>query len=346
MKRKKYISWLLLCAILISSCDSSANSLDDYSFDTQVVKSKTETNAIKVISTNQILEPMEIESTDISQKNEELTIQKTETISTENVYTNQITAESSTADNCYIKNGIYVCKNIVGLDFEAIDLQDGYVFDDGFGYNNILAFDKFTYVVNYQGETYTSENDPEKFDKKLSYISENRNSEPIYKKIEAAEIAGCNYKCTYYIKDEMFHTIPLSSYLFTEGPIKLKGIIAYAENDLDYGRQIYGDEILFFPYANSLKNIDFPMLHSENINAVYYSGETPSYCFYGETIPFKIDISDELFKEIFNGSKFKEVTITFENIEQSWFYDGGSGWSPCKANVVEIVADQDNFNFK
>lgn len=128
--------------------------------------------------------------------------------------------------------------------------------------------------------------------------------------------------------------------------ITLEGVIAYAEEGDDYWN-VYPDVVLFFPYADSLKESCVPLLHTEKIDIVYYREGTPAFGFYGETLPFELGYSTDL---LYNGKtlgeflgtkKFREVTIQFEEIAQSWMYMNGSGWNPCKTKIMKITIDSD-----
>lgn len=90
-----------------------------------------------------------------------------------------------------------------------------------------------------------------------------------------------------------------------------------------------------------------PLLHTEKIDTVYYRKGMPAFGFYGETLPFELGYSSDV---LYNGKtlgeflgtkKFREATIQFEEIEQSWMYMNGSGWNPCKTKIIKIMTDSD-----
>lgn len=186
MKRKKHLLCLLLCVVLISSYNSSANSLGDYSFDDQIVKDKTELNTVKFTSTAQTLELIEIEDIGISKSEiEELPVKATETSSVENTCTNEIVPDLSTQetaiDNYYIENGI-------GLDFEVIDLQDGYVFDDGFGYDDIFTVDtSFSEIVDVTSDDFAFDAENWYYSYELQQMPKSRLSELLQIKLNVSK---------------------------------------------------------------------------------------------------------------------------------------------------------------
>lgn len=243
-------------------------------------------------------------------------------------------------------DGGNIDREITGLDFEALNSKEA-IF--GQWSNDSFTFDTFTYAVEYDGETYTTETNPERFNENFRYIEGKRvKSDQRYKKINLGEqiaeteVTECSYTCESFDSREGIRTEPFRAALTLSGTVTLEGVIAYAEEGDDYWN-VYADTVLFFPYADSLKESRIPLLHTEKIDAVYYENSVPVFGFSGETLPFELGGStDEFyngktFVELLGAQKFREATIQFEEVVQSWTYMNGSGWSPCKAKIMKIT---------
>lgn len=241
-------------------------------------------------------------------------------------------------------------QEIMGLDFEALNSKEA-IFGRWSNYS--LTFDNFSYAIEYDGVTYTTEADAGLFDENFRCIEkECDKGDKLYKKfflgdqIGNAKVTDCSYTCEVFDSRGEIHTEPYRATLTFSGEITLKGVIAYAEEGDDYWN-VYSDIVLFFPYAESLKESCMPLLHTEKIDTVYYRKGMPAFGFYGETLPFELGYSaDVLYNgktlgEFLGGKKFQEATIQFEEIEQSWMYMNGSGWNPCKTKIIKIMIDSD-----
>lgn len=243
-------------------------------------------------------------------------------------------------------DGGNIDREITGLDFETLNSKEA-VF--GQWSNDSFTFDTFTYVVEYDGETYTTETNPERFNENFRCIEGKwEKSDQRYKKINLGEqiaeteVTECSYTCESFDSREGIRTEPFRAALTLSGTVTLEGVIAYAEEGDDYWN-VYADTVLFFPYADSLKESRIPLLHTEKIDTVYYENSVPVFGFSGETLPFELGGStDEFyngktFAEFLGAQKFREATIQFEEVVQSWMYMNGSGWSPCKAKIMKIT---------
>lgn len=239
---------------------------------------------------------------------------------------------------------------ITGLDFEALNSKEA-IF--GQWSNDSFTFDSFTYAIEYDGETYTTETNPERFNENFRCIEGKwEKSAQLYKKINLgdrigeAEVTDCSYTCEAFDSRDGIRTEPFRAALTLSGTVTLEGVIAYAEEGDDYWN-VYSDMVLFFPYADSLKESRMPLLHTEKIDTVYYKNDIPAFGFYGETLPFELGCSTDVlyngktFGEFLGAKKFQEATVQFEEVVQSWMYMNGSGWSPCKAKIMKITFDSD-----
>lgn len=235
-------------------------------------------------------------------------------------------------------------REIIGLDFEPLNPSDA-IFGQWSNYS--FTFDAFTYAIKYDGKTYTSKTAPERFDENFQYTEEEQEKgDLLYRKINSGdqigetEVTECSYTCESFESREGTRTEPFRAALTLSGTVTLKGVIVCAEEGDDYWN-IYADTVLFFPYADSLKESRIPLLHTEQINAVYYENGKPIFGFYGETLPFELGNSKDLFNgesfaELMGSEKIGEATIRFEEIVQSWMYMNASGWNPCGAKIAEI----------
>ncbi len=241
-------------------------------------------------------------------------------------------------------------QEIMGLNFETLNSKEAI---SGRWSNYSFTFDAFSYAIEYDGETYTTEANPERFDENFRCIEEKwEKSDQLYKKIFLgdrigdAEVTDCSYTCETFDSHEGIRTEPYRATLTLSGMITLEGVIAYAEEGDDYWN-VYSDTVLFFPYADSLKESCMPLLHTEKIDIVYYKKGMPAFGFYGETLPFELGCStDALYNgktlgEFLGTKKFQEATIQFEEIVQSWMYMNGSGWNPCRTKIMKIMFDSD-----
>lgn len=243
-------------------------------------------------------------------------------------------------------DGGNIDREITGLDSETLNSQEA-IF--GQWSNDSFTFDTFTYAVEYDGETYTTETNPERFNENFRCIEGKwGKSDQQYKKINLGEqiaeteVTECSYTCESFDSREGIRTEPFRAALTLSGTVTLEGVIAYAEEGDDYWN-VYADTVLFFPYADSLKESRIPLLHTEKIDAVYYENSVPVFGFSGETLPFELGGSTdefyngETFAELLGTQRFREATIQFEEVVQSWTYMNGSGWNPCKAKIMKIT---------
>ncbi len=250
------------------------------------------------------------------------------------------------------QDGGKIDREITGLDFETLNSKEA-IF--GQWSNDSFTFDTFTYAVEYDGETYTTETDPERFNENFRCIEGKREkSDQRYQKINLGEqiadteVTVCSYTCESFDSREGIRTEPFCAALTLGGTVTLEGVIAYAEEGDDYWN-VYADTVLFFPYADSLKESRIPLLHTEKIDTVYYENGVPVFGLSGETLPFELGGStDEFyngktFAELLGDQKFREATIQFEEVVQSWTYMNGSGWSPCKAKMMKITFGSEQY---
>lgn len=237
------------------------------------------------------------------------------------------------------------CKiELHGIAGDRLELPSDYVIElsEGKPVSDTVRYDGMTYILKSFGSTYTSIDDPDKFSGS-EYIGTALVCGEEYEKINTGySIGGLTVSDAVYSHffaldsdGNVIAEYSQNGSLNLEGNITLTGILAQAKSSDDYGYDIYGDSIMFFPYAYSLNESDFPALHSEIINAVFSGKKDEKILFYGETLPFEIGDNEELRRllEEDNGGEFE---MTFSTVKQVWFYGNGSGYNPCSAEVISF----------
>lgn len=196
--------------------------------------------------------------------------------------------------------------------------------DHSFNTDNIAQYNGMSYVLTSFGDIHTDY--PE-------YIT-------VYEGdvIGGLTVTDAEYSHCFSLSDDggVAYEYPLSASLRLDGEMTLTGILAQAYSSDDYGFEIYGDSIMFYPYSSSLNESGFPSLHSEMISAEFVNDSNEVILFYEETIPFKLTANEDI-QTLLNESKVREVEITLSDIEQEWYYGNGSGYNPCGASIVSVT---------
>lgn len=209
---------------------------------------------------------------------------------------------------------------------------------------NIVAYNEMSFILTSFNDTYTSIHNPDKF-MNSKYIGKSLKGNTEFKSIYLNDtinrltVCSATYSHAFTLSSDgdIVCEYPSSASMRLEGEVTLTGILTQAQKPSDYGYSINGNNVMFFPYASSLNESDFPSLHSEIIDAVFFSDRGEEISFYGETLPFELDCNDEL-QNLLSENKTLEIEVTLSNIEQEWYYGNGSGYLPCSAEVINFTS--------
>ncbi len=213
---------------------------------------------------------------------------------------------------------------ITGLANDILEIPGDLVIANGL---NSCFFSNFTYVMKSYPDFYSNLTEPEMFNEDGIYVGNENTESILYTKVMVGDIINdyvvktASYECSVF-HDDIGNNItsPQLSSLVLSGNITLHGILIRINNEA------IGKALIFYPYTQSLKDLQLPILHTEKI----YS---PDLHTYGESIPIIIDDNLNL---SFSGN-YVEAVLTFSTIEQKWNYGNGSGWSPCFSEVIDYT---------